>query len=699
MLRDLVAQHKDRLYSDFVWRFTLPSQGKLPYHRFKRGDSVMLAPLSQDDEDNGDEGSGSGSWQDSSGSEADAGDATMADGSDSEQQQRGLEGTVLEVGRNEVQIAVAMQGGHALEEAGPDMLWRIDQGVSDTTSKRQLAALDRLGEMLNDASPGERAVREVLLGLPQAEARAATPSAWATNAQWMAAAVKQLEAQKGALNHSQLRAVAIAITRTYTLWQGPPGTGKTRTLMAFIEVMVRSVAASRQQQQAQGAVLAVADTNAAADNLLEGLLSRGIKAVRVGQPAKVRPELRHACLDALVEQSEEGKRAVDLRARGDTCMRRKLECQQQLRALQAQQQQGHQNLGQPAQEPAHLAHLVSRLSKEAANAYEQADRLVSGASVSTLKLAPVIVTTCNGAGERRLQRQSFRVVVMDEASQATEPASLVPLLKGAECVVMAGDQRQLPPTVISQRAVEECQLDVPLFSRLIDGGVRTLLLDEQYRMHPAIAAFPSQQFYGGLVRSGITEQHRPPIQGIPWPNPSCPVHFVNVDGFEERSSSRSGQRGPGKSSSERSGASGGASFSNFEEAEIAMRVMAFMARDPSVESIALLSPYSGQVRLLNSQLSKLDLSQYCPITVSTVDGYQGREADGVIFSTVRCNDEGQLGFLKDERRLNVAITRARRGLVVIGNAATLKNDPNWRAWLAWVWAQRGQQAQRPSAPK
>lgn len=193
------------------------------------------------------------------------------------------------------------------------MLWRIDQGVSDTTSKRQLAALDRLGEMLNDASPGERAVREVLLGLPQAEARAATPSAWATNAQWMAAAVKQLEAQKGALNHSQLRAVAIAITRTYTLWQGPPGTGKTRTLMAFIEVMVRSVAASRQQQQAQGAVLAVADTNAAADNLLEGLLSRGIKAVRA-RCCCVLPDW-HGSLDDVLQRLKRSSSRLSLCAR------------------------------------------------------------------------------------------------------------------------------------------------------------------------------------------------------------------------------------------------------------------------------------------------------------------------------------------------------------------------------------------------
>lgn len=342
-------------------------------------------------------------------------------------------------------------------------------------------------------------------------------------------------------------------------------------------------------------------------------------------------------------------------------------------------------------------------------------------------------------------------------------------------------------------------------------------------MHPAIAYFPSRQFYGGRVRSGVTQQDRPPLQvrarggaawgvcsagagrlalwgpsscpseaaawvlahdtcpalpvpsrrscaspsqGVPWSNPSCPVLFINVEGSEQRTAAgkaaqrrQDGRSSSGSGTDDGGGGGGGgsdgaASYCNPAEAEVVLRVVRrLLEEDSSLQSLALLSPYrwagcwrwggwaqarafgrpahplcviearqalplmkdhcqalnclppsplprrppcSGQVRLLSELLGRAalppDLAARCSLAVSTVDGYQGREADAVVFSAVRCNPEGRVGFLADERRLNVAITRPRRGLIVVGHQATLAHDPNWAAWMAWVASQRKQRA-------
>jgi regulator of nonsense transcripts 1 len=163
--------------------------------------------------------------------------------------------------------------------------WRLDQGFSSATAERQLAAIARLGRRHDPACRGEAAVQAVLLGGSQArlERIAAQPTAWAQDAGWRADAREQLAAATSRLNPSQAAAVTKAMTRTFTLWQGPPGTGKTRTLLAYVEAMVRTAAACPLRRRAQGPLLAAADTNAAADNLLEGLLARGIAAVGAGE--------------------------------------------------------------------------------------------------------------------------------------------------------------------------------------------------------------------------------------------------------------------------------------------------------------------------------------------------------------------------------------------------------------------------------
>ncbi|EIE21783.1 P-loop containing nucleoside triphosphate hydrolase protein, partial [Coccomyxa subellipsoidea C-169] len=426
------------------------------------------------------------------------------------------------------------------------------------------------------------------------------------------------------LNRSQQRAIATAMSSTFTLWQGPPGTGKTRTLLALLEILAR-ISGTPQRAAMMGPILACADTNAATDNIVEGLLARGINVTRMGQPAKVRPFL---CLLSLVLL---------------------------LHAVAARRQ------------PARVQSFCGLLSSK----FIKANELVQAAGESVLRDSQVVCATCAGAGDdQRLFTARYKMVIVDEATQATEPSNIIPLVRGAECVVMAGDPKQLPPTLQSQGALD-AQLDRTLFDRLQESGLGPVLLDMQYRMHPLIAEFPSARFYQGKLKTGISAEERPLPQGLAWPNPGCPVMMVECEtGLEERSMTGSigvtKAKSPAKPGAESAAAANtGSSYFNKQEAILAVR-------------------YASPPKPVAKPLEFYSVIMGVQVTVSSVDGYQGREADVIVFSAVRCNEMGSLGFVADPRRLNVAITRPRRGLVVVGSPNTLSSDGGWRGWVRWV---------------
>jgi len=207
--------------------------------------------------------------------------------------------------------------------------------------------------------------------------------------------------------------------------------------------------------------------------------------------------------------------------------------------------------------------------------------------------------------------------------------------------------------------------------RLLQCHVTPILLDTQYRMHPGIAAFPSKQFYSSKLRSFPTPADRPAPLGIPWPDGEIPILFEHcVDGVEESSGD-------------------GTSLYNKREAARVIfhlkNVLSKASLAAGIADVGVITPYSGQVRLLRDMIeveSSLGLRDMSEVEIQTVDGFQGREKELIIVSTVRANPSQRLGFLIDARRMNVAITRARRGLLVIGSLGTLKHDSTWRAWLA-----------------
>ena len=463
------------------------------------------------------------------------------------------------------------------------------------------------------------------------------------------------------LNPSQVAAVTECMDHTLSLIQGPPGTGKTKTAAHILHSWVHAGYSS--------SILATAGSNAGVDNLLEGIAARGIRAVRVGSPVKVAPHLRRLTLAAQMQDHPEYPRLAAL--------------QERVRSLYEYSRSVH---------PPRSAY-----NGDVARLQTWVNDLRTRMQLSILRRAEVVCATCIAASGGASRRMRYKFVLVDEATQTTEPAVLVPLVQGARHVVLIGDPKQLPPTVVSREA-QLGGLDVSLFERLAQSGVPTHMLSVQYRMHPSISKFPSHQFYNGRLLDGISAADRVPPSGFPWPVPGRPVAFVPVNRGREATSGSSESK------------------MNAAEAQVTRRIvdMLLSGGDVAAEDIGIVTPYKQQVEALKDLFREAAAEtqglsgagaaasagigavagartgtgiggnhgdQLLEVEVHSVDGYQGREKKVIVVTTVRANAEGDVGFLADYRRLNVAITRARCGLVVVGHTATLYHDPYWAAWL------------------
>lgn len=330
----------------------------------------------------------------------------------------------------------------------------------------------------------------------------------------------------------------------------------------------------------------------------------------------------------------------------------------------------------------------SRLSKSMAKQQTELahrDRFES-MKAQILKEAYIVCATLSSCGSRDMTSFSgvFDTVVIDEASQGVELATLIPLRLGCRRLILVGDPRQLPATVFSKVAIDQ-NYSQSLFQRLQRAAHKVNMLNTQYRMHPDIAKFPSKLFYEGRLENApnILELAKPPFPYYSLPV-LRPVVFFSVESQEAKEST---------------------SKVNRMEVEVVCEILTFLndlfadLNHPAYkdgkwkDAVAVISPYAKQVELLQKSIMEVlhvDRSQPCPIDVNTVDGFQGREKDFVIFSAVRAHaltkeellgDDSRrktnVGFLGDERRMNVALTRARLNLFVVGNGRHLAGNPNW----------------------
>jgi predicted DNA helicase len=379
------------------------------------------------------------------------------------------------------------------------------------------------------------------------------------------------------------------------------------------------------------------------DNLLERLVAEGERVVRLGHPARVLPGLREHTLDLMVDDHDDTRQARKLAKKAFGLFR------QAGKWTRAKPEPGLRQ--QRRQEGRALLDDSRRLETQAI------DRILNGATV--------VCATLTGLDSEILGQRQFDLAVIDEAAQCTEPVCWLPLLR-SQCLVLAGDHCQLPPTILSQEAAQQ-GFGVSLMERLVSqfGPLVTRRLNLQYRMNEAIMGFSSQQFYGANLEAHVSVRGHllSELPGVTAnPLTQTPVHFIDTAGagYDEQPEPN------------------GKSRLNVREAELVVRqVQALLDAGVSADEIAVIAPYAAQVRLLREKLPILGLES------DSVDGFQGREKEAVVLSLVRSNAEGEVGFLADVRRMNVALTRARRKLLVIGDSATLSCHPFYQTMVAY----------------
>ncbi|AKF04870.1 AAA domain-containing protein [Sandaracinus amylolyticus] len=510
----------------------------------------------------------------------------------------------------------------AIDGEVPEWLWtegfRLDREAPEVTFDRGARAIERA----KHAKKGSDEAKSVatLLGAraPDFDAKSL-----------------ELEAFDEALEDDQRVAVQRALAaRDLSLVLGPPGTGKTRTLTE----LVRQAVARGER------VLVTAASHTAVDNLAERLVDAGENVVRIGHPARVSPAMEERTLDALLEKTDAWKLARRWTREAEDLRRRTLN-RTQRGTLRGEEKRAAWSE-------------VRQLMRDAREYLKDAQRTI-------LSRARVIAATAAGADAWLLEHEAFDRVVLDEATQAPDPIALVALLRAPKAT-LAGDPHQLPPTVIAREALD-LGLGSTFFERIAatqsDARVVTTLR-VQHRMHEALMAFPNDATYGAVlitaedVRTARLEE----LPGIE-PDPSREGPFVLVDtagrGWEEvREADDPSTRNPGNAE------------------RIADEVRRLIARGVAPSDVGVITPYHAQVRLLRDALEP-ELA--AGLEIATVDSFQGREKLAIVVDLVRSNDEAQLGFLEDVRRTNVAVTRARRFLLVLGDAATLARHPYYAA--------------------
>ena len=442
------------------------------------------------------------------------------------------------------------------------------------------------------------------------------------------------------LNPSQQLAVEkIRLANELAIVHGPPGTGKTTTLVQAIKALVK---------QEHRKILVVAPSNTAVDLLSEKLHDEGLNVLRVGNPARVSERLMALTLDHKMAEHSAMKEAKKLKKQANEFKNMAHKYKRQFGKAEREQRKA-------------LFDEAHRIMKEVGNSEQYIiDDLIAKAQVITATLV--------GANHYTVRNLTYHTVVIDEAGQALEPACWIPILK-AQKVVLAGDHCQLPPTIKSAEAARK-GLSTTLLEKCVALHPEAVtLLDEQYRMHEHIMGYSSQVFYQRKLKAHASVARHALFDG------DTALVFVDTAGcgFDEKLD--------------------GTSSTNPEEAALLMKHLTQLVADLNTHytladfpTIAVISPYKQQISVLNEQLLHTpELQGYgAKISVNTIDSFQGQERDIVYLSMTRSNAEGIIGFLSDIRRMNVAMTRARKKLIIVGDSATLASLPFYADFITYA---------------
>ena len=463
------------------------------------------------------------------------------------------------------------------------------------------------------------------------------------------------------LNPTQERAVnEVLWAKDVAIVHGPPGTGKTTTLVEAInETLMR-----------ESQVLVCAQSNMAVDWISEKLVDRGINVLRIGNPTRVNDKMLGFTYERRFESHADYPQLWAIR--------------KAIRELRKNRKKGSENY------------------------HQKMDRLKSRAAEIELRInselfgeARVIACTLVGSAHRLLEGMKFGTLFIDEAAQALEAACWIPM-KRASRVILAGDHCQLPPTVKSIAALR-AGLGKTLMERIAENKPEVVtLLKIQYRMNDEIMRFSSDWFYGGKVESAPQIKYRSVLDydhPITWIDTSNEENQITIEGEDapEDSASTSSSVSAANQNSDLNFKEQfvGESFGRINKAEAELTLLTLAEYFTKIgkqrvlsESIdvGIISPYRAQVQYLKKLIKKYEFFKPYRrlISVNTVDGFQGQERDVILISLVRSNDEGQIGFLKDLRRMNVAMTRARMKLIILGNKDTMTKHPFYKKLWEYV---------------
>ena len=453
------------------------------------------------------------------------------------------------------------------------------------------------------------------------------------------------------LNESQKNAIENGLScENFFLIHGPFGTGKTRTLVELIS----------QETRQNHKVLATAESNAAVDNILERLMeNKKLNLTRLGHPQRVSKHNITQTLAYKVENHKLNKKIKKIYKKIDNLIEKRrvhTKPTPQYRRgygdydILHNASKGKGGRGISVDKMKSMAKWIE-INQEIDETHDEIKRIENRMIKDIVETSDVILATNSSAALESIARTKFDVAIIDEASQATIPSVLIPIAK-AHRFILAGDHKQLPPTIISDRAGE---LEKTLFEELIKlYPFKSQLLNVQYRMNSLLMKFPNEEFYNNHLKSdsSVDEITLDDLLGVD--NNEEPFLFIDtskVDGYGEKHLKDS------------------KSIVNELESKVAVSLANdYLNAGVCEEDIGIISPYADQVKIIQEQT---------PVEVKTVDGFQGREKEIIIISTVRSNNNGNIGFLKDLRRLNVAITRAKRKLIIIGNKETLKTNPTY----------------------
>lgn len=435
------------------------------------------------------------------------------------------------------------------------------------------------------------------------------------------------------LNENQILAIKrVLLAAPLTLIHGPPGTGKTKTLLNLVKIL----------SEKGKKIFICAGTNTATDNIAEGLLNLNVKTVRIGHPARISEKLYSITLEKMLDKTEAGKKSLKLEKELAECLRQKDKRIQKGRYLDSDEFKSEKNL-------------IYAYRKEIENLNRQ--------SMSELLYDNVVFcTTVGNSFAEEIKTLLFDFVIIDEAAQIIEPLSYLPLTKGLK-FVLAGDHLQLPPTIISKEAAQK-GLGCSFFEKLIRLYPQSsCLLNRQYRMHADILGFSSGYFYQNELKSAVKNLH----EDIKYSDQSLwstlkNAVFIDTAGTDFEETWVETRK----------------SYINKGEANAVYQLVnELLEGGATPESIGIIAPYRSQAEHIADAMGANG------IEISTVDSFQGREKDCIIISLTRSNPDQKIGFLSEERRLNVAMTRAKFKLIIIGDSTTITNYPIFKAMIEY----------------